>query len=121
MKFLIDLNLSPDWVSFFADRQIEAAHWINVGQPDATDTEILAFAAAHSWMVFTHDLDFGALLALWKTKKPSVIQVRAQDILPRTIGAIVLSAVEAARSNLEAGALVTVDSARHRVRLLPIE
>jgi predicted nuclease of predicted toxin-antitoxin system len=121
MKFLIDMNLSPQWAPFFADHQIEAVHWSGIGQRDASDSEILAFAAAHGWIVFTHDLDFGVLLALWKTKSPSVIQVRAQDVLPSGIGAIVLSAIEATRSNLEAGAIVTVDSVHHVVRLLPIE
>jgi predicted nuclease of predicted toxin-antitoxin system len=121
MKFLIDMNLSPDWVPFFADRQIEAAHWTGIGETDASDNEILAFAATNSWVVFTHDLDARALLALWKTKSPSVLQVRAQDVLPAAIGEIVLRAIDAARSNLETGALVTVDSDRHLVRLLPIE
>ncbi len=81
---------------------------------------IVDFAAANGWIVFTHDLDFGTLLAALRTNRPSVIQVRAQDVLPAAIGDIVLRAIRAAEPHLEAGALVTVDSFRHRVRLLPI-
>ena len=49
-----------------------------------------------------------------------MIQVRAQDVLPSAIGEIVLRALRASSSNLEAGALVTVDPNRSRIRLLPL-
>ncbi len=120
MKFLIDMNLSPLWVSFLAEKGFKAVHWSTVGQPWASDSEIFDFAAANDWVVFTHDLDFGMLLAALRTGSPSVIQVRTQDVLPSAIGDIVLRAIQAAKPNLEAGALVTVDSFRHRVRVLPI-
>jgi predicted nuclease of predicted toxin-antitoxin system len=120
MKFLIDMNLSPLWVPFLADEGIEAVHWSAVGEAWATDSEILEFAAASGRIVFTHDLDFGMLLAALGTSRPSVIQVRAQDVLPAAIGEIVLLAIRTAQPHLEAGALVTVDAFRHRVRLLPI-
>jgi predicted nuclease of predicted toxin-antitoxin system len=120
MKFLIDMNLSPLWVSFLAEKGFTAVHWSTVGQPWAADSEIFDFAAANEWIVFTHDLDFGMLLAALRTRRPSVIQVRTQDVLPSAIGDIVLRAIQAAKPNLEAGALVTVEPFRHRVRVLPI-
>jgi predicted nuclease of predicted toxin-antitoxin system len=120
VKFLIDMNLSPLWVAFLTDQGFEALHWSTVGQPEAADTEIFDFAAAKGWIVFTHDLDFGILLAALGTNRPSVIQVRSQDVLPTAIGHIVLRAIRTAETHLKAGALVTVDSFRDRVRLLPI-
>lgn len=113
------MNLSPLWVPFLAGEGIDAVHWSAVGRASAADSEILDFAAANGW-VFTHDLDFGALLASLRSNKPSIIQVRAQDVLPAAIGDLVLRAIRACASHLESGALVTVDSLRHRVRLLPI-
>ena len=120
MKFLIDMNLSPLWVTFLAERGYEAAHWSTIGEPWAADSEIFDFAAANDWIVFTHDLDFGMLLAALRTNRPSVIQVRAQDVLPSAMGDLVVRAIQTAESNLEAGALVTVEPYRHRVRMLPI-
>jgi predicted nuclease of predicted toxin-antitoxin system len=70
-------------------------------------------------VLFTHDLDFGMLLAARGARAPSVIQVRSQDVLPEAIGETVVRAIEAARSNLQAGALVSIDLGGHRVRLLP--
>ena len=119
MKLLIDMNLSPEWVSFLSGEGIDAVHWSAVGRADAADSVILDFAAANGWVVFTHDLDFGALLATLRTNKPSVIQVRAQDVLPAAIGDLVLRAIRSAAPHFETGVLVTVDSLRHRIRLLP--
>jgi predicted nuclease of predicted toxin-antitoxin system len=120
VKFLIDMNLSPLWVSFLAGHEIEAVHWSTIGEPEAADAEILDFAAVKGWTVLTHDLDFGVLLAASRTNTPSVVQVRCQDVLPSATGDIVLRAIRTAEGQLEAGALVTVDAFRHRIRLLPI-
>jgi predicted nuclease of predicted toxin-antitoxin system len=115
------MNLSPGREAFFSDAGIAATHWSKIGRADASDAEILAFAGSEKWIIFTHDLDFGALLAASKTGFPSVVQVRAEDVLPQAIGEAVLRALDAARSRLETGALVSVDAFRHRVRILPIE
>jgi predicted nuclease of predicted toxin-antitoxin system len=120
VRFLLDMNLSPRWVSFLAIHGFEAIHWSTVGEPAAADSEILDFAAANGWSVFTHDLDFGMLLAALRTNAPSVVQVRCQDVLPSAIGDVVIRAIRTAAPHLEAGALVTVDALRHRIRLLPI-
>ncbi len=83
MKLLIDMNLSPDWVEVFRRNGWEALHWSMVGDPRATDRAIMEWARANGYVVFTHDLDFGALLAVTQLNGPSVIQVRTQDIMPR--------------------------------------
>ncbi|CAN5721521.1 hypothetical protein BH11ARM2_BH11ARM2_32780 [soil metagenome] len=63
MRFLIDMNLSPLWEEVFARSGYEAAHWSRVGEPDTPDERIMAYARQEGWVVFTHDLDFGTLLA----------------------------------------------------------
>lgn len=37
MKIIIDMNLSPEWVSVLESAGYEAVHWSTVGQPQATD------------------------------------------------------------------------------------
>jgi predicted nuclease of predicted toxin-antitoxin system len=63
----------------------EAIHWSTVGNPRAEDEAIMAWARAQKHVVFTHDLDFGTLLALTRTGSPSVIQVRTQEVTPTAI------------------------------------
>jgi len=121
MKILIDMNLSPEWVAAFAIENIESIHWSTVGDPRAEDTEIIEYAREHEYIVFTHDLDFGMILALTQADGPSVIQVRSQDILPSNLANTVLSVLRENQSTLDKGALVVIDVSRARVRILPLE
>jgi predicted nuclease of predicted toxin-antitoxin system len=70
--------------------------------------------------VFTHDFDFGTMLALTHADGPSVIQVRGQDVLPDHMAPILVAALNQHESEIAAGALVVVDEVKSRVRILPI-
>ncbi len=63
MKVLVDMNLSPQWVPVLERHGWQAVHWSSVGDPRASDSAILGWAKANGYVVFTHDLDFGAILA----------------------------------------------------------
>src|SRR5690606_41682908 len=80
MKILIDMNLSPEWVDEFKKHGIAAVHWTSVGKFDAPDVLLMEWARNSGYIIFTHDLDFGTALALTNAEKPSVIQVRTQDV-----------------------------------------
>lgn len=120
MKVVIDMNLSPVWRETFELNGFEAKHWSEIGDPRAKDREILAWAREHGFIVFTHDLDFGHLLALTHAAGPSVVQVRSDDVLPSSIGSVVLRALRQHRDVLESGALIVIEPAHFRVRILPI-
>ena len=120
MKILIDMNLSPDWVKVFEKYDIEAVHWSSVGDPREKYRVIMELARAKGYIVLTHDLDFGFLLAATGVETPSVIQIWTQDILPTSIENLVISALRQFEEELNNGALVTVDKAQSRVRILPI-
>jgi predicted nuclease of predicted toxin-antitoxin system len=119
MKILIDMNLSPRWVETFAKAGWLADHWSQVGSPTASDRDIMAWAMGNGYVVFTHDLDFSALLAATQLEGPSIIQVRTQYILPEAIGTLVIAALKKFQSELEQGAIITVEPQRARVRILP--
>lgn len=57
------MNLSPKWVAALQNAGWQAVHWSTVGNPRATDNEIMNWAASNEFIVLTHDLDFGSLLA----------------------------------------------------------
>lgn len=120
MNVVIDMNLSPSWAAVPAIGGHRAIHWSGIGEPGAKDSEILLWARRRRYLVFTHDLDFGALLAATNANAPSVLQVRTQDPTPGHCGKVVLAVLHHHRDALEKGALLTIDEARARVRLLPI-
>jgi predicted nuclease of predicted toxin-antitoxin system len=80
----------------------------------------MAYARAHHCIVLTHDLDFSAILAATNGEKPSVVQVRSENLSPQVIGAAVVAALRQAAGDLDEGALLTVEPDRMRVRLLPL-
>src|SRR5258708_619475 len=82
MKIVIDMNLSPEWCNVLSKHGWEACHWSEVGDPRAIDTVIMTWALTNGYVVFTHDLDFGTILATTRANGPSVIQVRTQNVLP---------------------------------------
>ena len=51
------MNLSPRWVTALVDAGFEARHWSTIGDKDAIDARIVAFAAANDCVMLTHDLD----------------------------------------------------------------
>jgi predicted nuclease of predicted toxin-antitoxin system len=80
----------------------------------------MAWALANGHVVFTHDLDFGTMLALTHATGPSVLQIRAQKVLPEDIGPVVIAALRQHDAALAAGALVVVDVKKSCVRVLPL-
>jgi predicted nuclease of predicted toxin-antitoxin system len=120
VKLLVDMNLSPLWVTHFRLEGVTAVHWSVVGRVDAPDAVIMAYAADHDYVVLTQDLDFGAILAATNGTKPSVVQIRSDNLSPAAIGRQLVAAIRQMTAELEAGALVTVDPARTRLSLLPL-
>jgi predicted nuclease of predicted toxin-antitoxin system len=121
MKLLLDMNLSPRWVARLANSGIESKHWSTIGPASAPDIDIMAYARANDLVVLTHDLDFSTILASTHGAKPSVVQVRSNDVSMEVIGDRVVLALLQMASELERGALLTVDPKRTRMRLLPLE
>lgn len=120
MKLLVDMNLSPDWVMALQTAGFEAVHWSTVGKGNAPDKELFDWARNNSHIVFTHDLDFGAMLAITGAESPSVFQIRTQDVAPASLAPRAITLLRRFEADLLAGALIVVDELRERVRLLPL-
>jgi predicted nuclease of predicted toxin-antitoxin system len=114
------MNLSPEWVDTLRQAGFESIHWSAVGNIRAPDAEILAWADRNEHVLMTHDLDFGAILAARGSARPSVLQLRARDITPQGFGREVCRALDTYRSHLERGALISLDEASGRARILPL-
>ena len=120
MKLLVDMNLSPSWVDRLARHGFEAVHWSTIGAATAPDVEILTWANEHAFVLITNDLDFSAILAAIRGASPSVVQIRTQDLLSDVVVSIVAKALDAHREDIERGALLSIDEAGTRVRVLPL-
>ena len=94
MNFIFDMNISPSWIGVFEAHGHEATHWSQIGSYSATDKEILEWARENQSVVFTNDLDFGAIIAATGAAYPSVIQLRDLDITPGRNVEILMNAIK---------------------------
>ena len=49
MKFLIDMNLPPEWVNVFEQYGWHAVHWQEVGDQRASDKSIMAWVPQNAY------------------------------------------------------------------------
>jgi predicted nuclease of predicted toxin-antitoxin system len=120
LKLLLDMNLSPDFAAYLRNRGIETQHWTEIGNPEASDVEIMEYASLNEYTVVTMDLDFGDILVSTQNVTPSVIQIRAKEAISEKVFALSFEAIRTAEQELLKGAILTIDIERSRLRMLPI-
>lgn len=121
MKLLIDENLSPRVAAILRDAGDKAAHVTTVGLGRTNDEVILRAAADDGSTIVTADADFGTLLALRGTSRPSVLMLRSSDHLtPDQQAELITAAIGHIETDLERGAIASVTPERIGLRTLPI-
>lgn len=120
MRLLIDMNLSPEWVTVLEDADMAAVHWSTVGVESAQDHAICEYARSNAFVILTQDLDFSQILFESAEAGPSVALLRIHDELDPREQARVVSILRKCRSELATGALLVIDGSRARIRPLPI-
>ena len=86
------------WVSRLAGYSL-----VYGGRSPRKDRTIMDWCVANGYIVFTHDLDFGTMLALTHAAGPSVLQVRAIDVLPDHLEGVVIGALKQHEADLASG------------------
>lgn len=120
MRFMADMGISPRTVDFLRDLGYEATHLHEESLDRLPDPDILSKARNEKYILLTHDLDFGELVAAGGERLPSVITFRLRSMHPTNVNRHLQAIIEQHREALEHGAVITVTEGRIRVRLLPI-
>jgi predicted nuclease of predicted toxin-antitoxin system len=120
VKIVIDACLATGWVEYLRAEGFDAVHWRDVGEPSAPDEEIVEWALVNGAVILTHDLDFGAILAVRELTKPSVVCIRDDGPVPGDMGKHVLAALASYGARISEGAIVTVYVGRSRITQLPL-
>ena len=120
MKLLLNMNVPLELGPLLAVAGHPCRQARDIGPARAEDPEIVGVAKAGSEVIVTHDLDYGHLLAFSGEADPSVIIFRVRNTHP---GAL-FRRLEECWADIEAplrdGAILAVEDAAVRIRLLPI-
>jgi predicted nuclease of predicted toxin-antitoxin system len=120
MKVLLDQGLPRSATALLRARGCEAIRVADIGMSAAPDVVILEQGRRDSSIIVTLDADFHLLLALSHAALPSVIRIRMEGLRAEALTDLLEAVLKQCADDLEAGAAVTVQAKRMRVRRLPL-
>jgi len=121
VTFLVDNALSPQLAKGLRAAGLDAVHVRDLGLQAADDVALFELAAREDRILLSEDTDFGTLLALRESARPSVVLFRNMpDRRAVSLTSILLTNLDAVKADLTTGAIVVFEASRIRVRRLPI-
>jgi predicted nuclease of predicted toxin-antitoxin system len=120
MRFLADMGISQVVVAWLQAQGHEATHLRDEGLHRLENGEIVTKAFREPRVILTWDLDFTEILALSGRHQVSAVIFRLVNTRSAHVIERLARVLQEAAQDLEDGAIISVEEARHRVRLLPL-
>lgn len=120
MKILADVNVSRRVVERLRERGFDATRVSDLLDPRVPDHDIIDLAREMQAVVVSHDQDMSTILALSGASYPSLVNLRVSRVEIESLTRLIEAVLNTVTTDLEAGAIVTVDDNAIRVHRLPI-
>jgi predicted nuclease of predicted toxin-antitoxin system len=120
VKLLLDQGVPRTAAVLLREQGFDATHTAEVGLSSADDKDIIEWCRANGALVATVDADFHTLIALSGESAPSAIRIRIEGLKGPQVAEILREILRDHADDLAAGALVTIQAQRVRLRRLPI-
>ena len=120
MRLLLDQGIAPIAALILRRHGWDAWHVSEFGREKAEDGEILEWARNENRVCVTLDRDFHAHLAVSGRGSPSVILLRVQGLDAVGQADLILAVCVQCEQVLGAGAAISADGSKIRVRRLPL-
>ena len=121
MRLLADLHIAPRTVEFLRTLGHNVCRVTDLLPANASDEEIVERAAQDRRVILTQDLDFSSIIALSGRQTPSLLSLRLNSSKVEIVNAVLQRMLPVLESELEQGALVTIEDQRVRLRRLPLD
>jgi predicted nuclease of predicted toxin-antitoxin system len=119
-RIVLDQGLPSTAAIILREDDWDAVHAREIEMQEASDTEILDYAARESRVVITLDRDFPQILALTAATRPSVVLIRQQRLRAPEVAALIASIWREHEHALDHGCVLKVSARGTRTRLLPL-
>lgn len=119
MRFLVDMNLSPELAAWLRAQGHDATHVIDTGSAAMTDHQIMMRAAHERRIVVSFDLDFGDIAGAARQSGTGVVLLRLRLAGTAHVRQRPQIAIAQAGEAMEEGAVVLVEDSRIRIRRMP--
>jgi len=120
MKLLLNQGLPRSAAFLLIARGHDSVHVGELGMAEAKDADIIREAERQNRVVVTLDADYHRILATSGAVRPSVIRMRIEGLKAAPLSALLCDVISQCENDLIAGAMVSVESDRLRVRRLPV-
>lgn len=120
MKFLADMGVAAGVVSWLKTQGHDTVHLRDEGLQRLPNGKIFVKAVDEDRVILTFDLDFGEIVALSGERTVSVVLFRLNNTTTPFVIARLEKVLPDCLEALNAGAIIVVEDARHRVRRLPL-
>lgn len=111
------MNIPCDWAELLNNSGWHTETVRSIEPQPQTDADVVQLARDRGAVLFTHDMEWGAILPLTTDKGPSVFQIFSKELVLEKIGPTVIRVLREVEPLLEKGALLLVDMETGRTRV----